>query len=126
MFAESDLLRYVEGDCPPAEAAAIQAWIAADPRRGALLDELQALWHVTGATTRRWDVGGARRRLRAADASGAAPLLYLVPNRPTFWASPWPLRIAAAGVLSLPPPPLWARRSHPPPLPAVATRAGPS
>ena len=69
MFTKSDLLRLVDGDCSPGEAAAIQDWIAADPRRGALLDDLQALWRATGSATRRWDVAGARRRLRE-DGSG--------------------------------------------------------
>ncbi len=60
---ESDLLRFVEGDCSPDEAAAIQAWIAADPRRGELLHELRAVWRLTGSTTRPWAVAGARLRL---------------------------------------------------------------
>ena len=124
MFAESDLLRYVEGDCSPAEAAAIQAWIAADQGRSALLDELQALWRVTGAAARRWDVAGARRRLRASDASGAAPLLYLIPHRSTFWGSPWPLRIAAAVILSLAAALLWTRRPHVAPVREFATGPG--
>jgi transmembrane sensor len=59
----SDLLRLVEGDCSPEEAAAIQAWIAADPRRGDLLDELRAVWRLTGSTTRPWVVAEARIRL---------------------------------------------------------------
>ena len=60
---ESDLLRFVEGDCSPDDAAAIQAWIAADPRRGELLYELRAVWRLTGSTTRPWAVAGARLRL---------------------------------------------------------------
>jgi len=124
MFAESDLLRYVEGDCSPAEAAAIQEWIAADPRRGALLDELQALWRVTGSATRRWDVSAARRRLREPDAPGATPWLYLVPSRSTFWGSPWPLRIAAALILLLATALLWTQRPHVTPFREFATGPG--
>jgi len=60
---ESDLLRFVEGDCSPDEAAAIEAWIAADPRRGDLLDELRAVWRLTGSSTRPWVVAEARVRL---------------------------------------------------------------
>ena len=60
---ESDLLRFVEGDCWPGEAAAIQAWIAADPRRGELLDELRSVWRLTGSSTRPWVVAEARVRL---------------------------------------------------------------
>jgi transmembrane sensor len=69
---ESDLLRFVEGDCSPDEAAAIQAWIAADPRRGELLDELHAVWRLTGSRTRAWDVAGARIRLLPSRGRHAA------------------------------------------------------
>ncbi|PYO37002.1 MAG: hypothetical protein DMD74_02055 [Gemmatimonadetes bacterium] len=104
MFTESDLLRFVEGDCSPAEAAAMQAWIAADPRRAAVLDELQAVWRLTGDATRRWDVAAARGRVRDA-RPGVAPRLHIVPDRARpagpFSASPWLLRIAAAVILSL-------------------------
>jgi transmembrane sensor len=62
-FEESDLLRLVEGDCSPDEAARLQAWVAADPGRSRLLDELDAVWRATGTGTRRWDIGAARNRL---------------------------------------------------------------
>lgn len=64
MFDESDLLRFLEGDCSPEEAAAIQAWIAAEPARGELLDELRGIWGLTGGMTRPWDIAAARERLR--------------------------------------------------------------
>src|SRR5919109_121544 len=60
---ERDLLRLIEGECSADEAAAIQAWVAADPKRGELLDELRAVWRLTGTGTRTWDVAAARRRL---------------------------------------------------------------
>ena len=60
MIHEADVLRLLEGDCSPEEAAAIQAWIAADRRRGKLLRELRALWDLSGDTTRPWDVTAAR------------------------------------------------------------------
>ena len=64
---EESLLGFVEGDCSPDEAAAIQAWIAADPRRGELLDEVRAVWRLTGSSTRQWVVaeryGGVRSPL---------------------------------------------------------------
>lgn len=66
MIRESDLLRFVEGDCTPDEAAAIQAWITADPRRAELLEELRAVWRLTGGATRTWDAARARERLRRA------------------------------------------------------------
>ena len=69
---ESELLRFVEGDCSPDEAAAIQAWIAADPRRGELLDEIRAVWRLTGSTTRPWVVAEARIRLLRSRGRHAA------------------------------------------------------
>lgn len=58
-----DLLGFVEGDCSPDEAAAIQAWIAGAPRRAELVDDLRVVWRLTGARTRAWVVAGARIRL---------------------------------------------------------------
>ena len=68
----TELLRFVEGDCSPDEAAAIQAWIAADPRRGELLDEIRAVWRLTGSTTRPWVVAEARIRLLRSRGRHAA------------------------------------------------------
>ncbi len=65
-FDESDLLRLVEGDCSPDEAARLQAWVAADPGRARLLDQIHAVWRATGTATRRWDIAAARKRLDAA------------------------------------------------------------
>ena len=82
---ESDLLRFVEGDCSPDEAAAIQAWIAADPRRGELLDEIRAVWRLTGSSTRRWVVAEARIRLLRSRGRHAAQ------GSAGSSARPWPL-----------------------------------
>src|SRR2546428_2970629 len=79
MIEDSDLLRLVEGECSPEEARAIQAWIAADPARGELLDQLRAVWRLTGETSRPWDLAGARDRLlrvsrrHPAQPSGRVP-----------------------------------------------------
>lgn len=85
---ESDLLRFVEGDCSPDEAAAIQAWVAADPRRGELLDEIRAVWRLTGSTTRPWVVAEARIRLLRSRGRHAAQ------GSAGFSARPRPLRRA--------------------------------
>ncbi|PYP51457.1 MAG: hypothetical protein DMD45_07865 [Gemmatimonadetes bacterium] len=69
---QSDLLGFVEGDCSPDEAAAMQAWIAADPRRGALLEDLREVWRLTGRHTRSWVVAGARIRLLPSRGRHAA------------------------------------------------------
>src|SRR6184192_1954513 len=69
---QSDLLGFVEGDCSPDEAAAMQAWIAADPRRGALLEDLREVWRLTGRHTRSWvgaGVGRVSRTVRGREAS---------------------------------------------------------
>ena len=94
MTDERDLIRLIEGDCSPEEAVAIQAWVVADPRRIELLDELRALWRLTGGGTdaaHRWDVAAARQRLRRARAAGRPgsgapqPQRYARPNAPA-WA----------------------------------------
>src|SRR3989442_3232931 len=141
MIEESDLLRLVEGDCSPAEAAAIQAWIAADPARGELLDELRAVWRLTGDLARPWDVGAAGGRLlracRAAPPPGAPTLLQLhsratapppppPPPQPRRWgtATVWPARIAAAAVLVVAGAALWSHRSPSAPPREYATAPG--
>jgi len=102
-FDESDILRYLEGDCAPDEAAAVQAWISADPRRVALLDRLQSVWRLTGARTRSWDLARARERLRRARFPALSRL-----GIPPAWA--W---IAATIVLVTGSAVVWRR----PPLP---------
>ena len=99
-FDESDILRYLEGDCAPDEAAAVQAWISADPRRVALLDRLQSVWRLTGARTRSWDLSRARARLRRARFPAPfrlrirpawawiAATIVLVTGSSVFWRRP--------------------------------------
>jgi len=134
MIEESDLLRFVEGECSPAEAAAIQAWIAAAPVRGELLDELRAVWRLTGDVTRPWDVGAARSRLlraRRGTAPPGAPTLQLHAQAtdrplPRRWrtATVWPARIAAAVALLVAGAALWSHRSPPAPPREYATAPG--
>jgi transmembrane sensor len=89
MFKQADLLRLIEGDCSPEEAAAIQTWIAADLKRGELLDQLRAVWRLTGDTTRDWDPLAARSR-------PAARGLELVAPKRRWWTAPWVRHVAAA------------------------------
>jgi ferric-dicitrate binding protein FerR (iron transport regulator) len=103
MIQESDLLRLIEGECTPDEAAAIQAWIAADPPRGELLDGLRAVWCLTGDSTRRWDLAEARERLFHARGVGATPGSAGFPLGPRATA---PLKSVPAG-----PAPVSRRRS---------------
>jgi len=96
MFAHADLLRLIDGDCSPEEAATIQAWVAADPRRGELLDQLRAVWRLTGDTTRDWDIPKSHGR-----PTRAKPSLELVPTRRRWWTAPWATAIAAAAIAVL-------------------------
>jgi transmembrane sensor len=116
MIKQSDLLRLIEGECSPEEAAAIQAWVAADPRRGELLDELRAVWRLSGEGTRDWGFGEARDRLldaRDRSARGPGPLparsramrVHGAPGPRALaprmrWGAMWPAAAAAALVLA--------------------------
>ena len=117
---ESDLLRFVEGDCSPDEAAAIQAWIAADARRGELLDELRAVWRLTGSRTRPWAVAGARLRLLHGRGRHAAQRSAGFSARPRLGrggiAAAIACLVAGIGV--------WLLRPRPAPLREFATPAG--
>src|SRR5437016_5448854 len=117
MTKQSDLLRLIEGECSPEEAAAIQGWVAADPRRGELLDDLRAVWRLSGEGTRDWGVEEARKRLleardrrggargpgpfparsRAMSAPAAPGPQALAPRR---WGALWPAAAAAALMLA--------------------------
>jgi transmembrane sensor len=128
MIKQSDLLRLIEGECSPDDAAGIQAWVAADPRRGALLDELTAVWRLTGETTRNWGQAGARERLLDARGGGASqPDPF--PQRPRElrdppagsgrpapawrpgWAAAWPARVAAVVALAIAGTVVWRLRA---------------
>ena len=124
----SDLLRFVEGDCSPDEAAAIQGWIAADPRRGELLDDLRAVWGLTGSSTRPWVVAGARIRLLPSRGRHAAQRSAGVSARPrslTFGrAGHGPARIAAAIVCIVAGTVIWRVRPRAAPAREYATSPG--
>ena len=112
MTDASDLLRFLEGDCSPDEAAVIQQWIAADPRRGALLDDLRATWRLTDDTTRRWDVAEAWDHLRRAR------------HRISWWTRFRPMRIAAAITLLVAGAAVWQHRPLAAPFREYATAPG--
>jgi transmembrane sensor len=96
MFEQADLLRLIEGDCSPEEAAAIQAWVAADPKRGELLDQLRAVWRLTGDTTRVWELPESHARPQRAN-----PFLELVPPNRRWWTAQWVTPVAAAAIAVL-------------------------
>ncbi len=111
MFEQADLLRLIEGDCSPEEAAAIQAWIAGDPKRGELWDELRAVWRITGDTTRDWGIPESLRRLEHTKLS-----LELVAPSGRWWTASWATRRLPALVF---PPRRCAARVHHGPRPVV-------
>jgi transmembrane sensor len=78
---ESDLLRFLEGDCTPEEARTIQAWIAADPTRAKLLEELRVVWRLTGKTSRHWSVTTAWERIRRNRGHTPVPPSVGLPSR---------------------------------------------
>ena len=112
MIDETDLLRFLEGDCSPDEAAVIQQWIAADPRRGELLDDLRSIWRLTGDTTRRWDVVEARRRLQR------------VRRQTSWWAWLGAMRLAATIAALISGAVLWYLRPQVTPFREYATAPG--
>ena len=117
MIDESDLLRFIEGDCTPEEAIAIQQWLSADPRRAQLLDDLRAMWRLTGGAGRRWDTAAARARLGRGR-------LRLIPRAAPFWASNRPLRIAVATGLAVAAGTFWLLGGRAPSFREYATARG--
>lgn len=110
MNAEIDgprIVRYVTGQCASAEAVAVRRWLAEDPVRAALADELGRVWELARGSSVDWDVDRAWHDLLAArDATQAARrfaprvlhrTLQMLPARAT--RRPWRWHAAAAVVL---------------------------
>jgi transmembrane sensor len=53
------LVRYVIGECSADDVADIERWIAADPSRGKLVDELRTIWATADVTPSGWDPASA-------------------------------------------------------------------
>lgn len=53
------LVRYVVGACSPDESAEIERWIAADPARLALVNELRTIWTTADVAPAGWDAWAA-------------------------------------------------------------------
>jgi len=113
-FDDSDILRLLEGDCAPDEAAALQSWIIADPKRVALLDQLQVVWRLTGATTRDWELRAAGKQLRRARFLRA--IRSAIPP-PWAWIAATVVLVSASAVL-------WRRPPHAAPFREYATAPG--
>ena len=64
-----EVMRYLSGDCSPPERAAIEAWLAAEPSRRALMERLRAAWNPPAAPP--FDPGDVVRNRLRAQVSGA-------------------------------------------------------
>ncbi len=65
------LERWLAGECTSAEAAAVSAWLAADPWNRTFLEELRRTMPMTKPATDGWDIDRAWSRM--ADPTGALP-----------------------------------------------------
>ncbi len=98
------LVRYVTGECEPAEARETLRWINADAERSRVFAELSALHRVGGTLPRRWDVDAAWRQV--APGPRVRPFRTEIADRrrraPHFAlrTSPWLSRIAAVLMLA--------------------------
>jgi ferric-dicitrate binding protein FerR (iron transport regulator) len=76
------MVRYVVGECTPAESAEMREWIAADPARWARFVELERTWRAGGGeSSKRWNAERALAKLREVTVArvGAEPATYLPP-----------------------------------------------
>lgn len=98
------LARFLAGESPPAEADAVRAWLAADPRRQTVLGALdRALDHAAVPPPAALDVEGALGRVHARMDAPETPVIpFRRPERTRpgrgGWRSP-ALRAAAAVIL---------------------------
>jgi transmembrane sensor len=101
------LARFLAGESPPAEADAVRAWLAADPRRQAVLAALdRALDHAAVPLPAELDVEGALGRVHARmDAPETAAIPFRRPERaPAMERRGWrssALRAAAVVMLMI-------------------------
>lgn len=99
MIANHDwdrLVRYITGECDPAEARETLRWIHADPERVRAADELSGLHRVGGSVPGRWNVDAAWQKV-AVPPPGSGRVARLVPVfSHVRRSSPWIGRIAAA------------------------------
>lgn len=128
-FPWDTLARHFAGELDPPADDELRRWIAADPARQELVDELRRLWTETGDLRQSWDAEAALHRIRAAPA-GPARVIRL----PRFYhqepASRWrragrtALQVAAALALVLGGARIWqetaGRSVAPTPAPALA------
>jgi transmembrane sensor len=93
-----DLARYLAGEAPPAEAAAVARWLDEDRRRAELLSSLQApVERLRAAPPAGLDVEGALRRVHARmEAPGLTVVPGTSPARARWLGATWGLRAAAA------------------------------
>jgi anti-sigma factor RsiW len=71
------LMEYLDGRLPPAERAAVEAWLLRDPEARAAAEEHRQLWSLLGQALPAPQIAASetfrRDTLARADAEGAAP-----------------------------------------------------
>jgi ferric-dicitrate binding protein FerR (iron transport regulator) len=130
------LERWLAGACSPHDAARVQRWIDADPKRRQTALGLKALDMADGSTVitdldALWHRVVGRVRERSPGAAGDDRALHVVPvSRSLRWSLRWPLRRIAlfsliTAILAIPVG-TWLVRSHrtPPPVLQYYTAPG--
>jgi transmembrane sensor len=121
------LTALVAGALPADEAARVHAWLAEDPARAALLEELRQLWTLSGAARQDWDPEAAIRRVKtiAAERSNASERVAprYAAALPARTRLVWPA-LAAAAVMALTVGGWWTARVLRPALPPAGSALG--
>lgn len=121
----ADLGRWFAGEMPPAEAAELERWIAADPDRPAVVAALRQAWEAAAVSSGNWDAAAAVRRVREADRTETRVIARLgddLPTRPAphRWLTP---ALAVAAGLAMLAGGSWLLRPAPQPAEAPAAVA---
>ena len=100
--------RYLAGEASPAEARAVQEWLAADPEHAALLEDLRLIKRVTSERVPESSVDAAwakalqelkpraSRRIPLAVLAAAAVAIALIGGRAVLWRAPQLREVATA------------------------------
>lgn len=99
----ADLARLLAEELGPEEAGRLEAWIAADPDRAALVAALRQAWEAAGVAVRGWDPDRALSRIREGSPQEARVIARLGGGRSRLrgrWLAP-ALAVAASLLLVL-------------------------
>lgn len=91
--------RHLAGEATPEEEAELRQWLAADPRRAAMLDETR---RVLASRPTSWDVDAAWKAMARRLNEPVLPLSLASARRAARWSRPaWAVRIAALILIAL-------------------------